>query len=73
MTIRFSQKLLEDMQETVRIALARDGIVNIPLIAEEVRRRNESDNVALEDITAQLMLQAQSFSAAMEFDTPTLN
>lgn len=73
MTLRFSRKLMDDLAEAVRLALAKDGIVNIPLLAEEVRRRNEDENVALEDITEQLMLHAQSHSAAMEFDTPTLN
>jgi len=62
-----------DLADAVRQALARDGIVNVPQLAEEIRRRNESENVALEDIEAQLLIQAQAFSAAIEFDSPRMN
>ncbi len=68
-----SERLMTDLSEAVREALARDGIVNVPLLAEAIRKRNESENVALEDIESQLLLQAQSFSAAIEFDRPLLN
>jgi hypothetical protein len=69
----FSQKLLDDLSEAVQMALSTRGIVNIPLLAEEIRKRNEADNIALEDITEMVMVQAQKFSAAMEFDSPRLN
>lgn len=68
-----SQRLMIDLADAVRQALARDGIVNVPQLAEEIRRRNESENVALEDIEAQLLIQAQAFSAAIEFDGPRMN
>lgn len=68
-----SQRLMIDLGDAVRQALARDGIVNVPQLAEEIRRRNESENVALEDIEAQLLIQAQAFSAAIEFDGPRMN
>jgi hypothetical protein len=63
-----SQRLMMDLSDAVRQALTRDGIVNVPLLAEEIRKRNEAENVALEDIESQLLIQAQAFSAAMEFD-----
>ena len=69
----FSQTMLSDLSESVRIALARDGIVNVPVLAEQIRRRNESENIALEDIESQLLMQAQAFSAAIEFDSVQLN
>lgn len=68
-----SQRLMIDLADAVRQALARDGIVNVPQLAEEIRRRNELENVALEDIEAQLLIQAQAFSAAIEFDGPRMN
>jgi hypothetical protein len=69
----FSQKILDDLSEAVQMALSTRGIVNIPQLAEEIRKRNEADNIALEDITEMVMVQAQKFSAAMEFDSPRLN
>ena len=73
MKILLSEKIMNDLAQTVQTALSRHGIVNIPQLAEEIRRRNEAENIALEDITAQVMVQAQQFSAAMEFDSPALN
>lgn len=69
----FSQKILDDLSEAVQLALSTRGIVNIPRLAEEIRKRNEAENIALEDITEMVMVQAQKFSAAMEFDSPRLN
>ena len=69
MRIRYSRKLAEDLQHSVLKALATHGIVNIPVLAEQVRQRNEVENVALEDIIAALMAQAQRFNAAMVFDS----
>jgi hypothetical protein len=73
MKILLSQKMMDDLTQTVQTALSKQGIVNIPQLAEEIRRRNEAENIALEDITAQVMAQAQLFSAAMEFDSPRMN
>jgi len=70
MDIRFSQRLMDDLAEAVHTALAKHGIVNVSQLAEDIRRRNEIDNVALEDITAQVMMHAQRLSAAMEFARP---
>jgi uncharacterized protein with von Willebrand factor type A (vWA) domain len=70
MNIRFSQQLMDDLAESVHNALARHGIVNVSQLAEDIRRRNEIENVALEDITAQVMMHAQRLSAAMEFARP---
>lgn len=72
MRFRFSQKLVEDLQNSVLHALAVHGIVNVPVVAEQVRQRNEVENVALEDIIVELMAQAQRFNAAMVFDTDAI-
>jgi hypothetical protein len=60
---------MDDLVDTLRMAMMKQRIVNIPLLAEEIRQRNEADNVALEDIEAQLMTRALFFDVAMEFDT----
>ncbi len=69
MRIRFSQKLIEDVQSSVLKAHATEGVVNVPLLAEQVRQRNEIENVALEDIIVELMAQAQRFNTVMVFDS----
>ena len=68
MNVVLSQRLMEDLAQSVQSALSKAGIVNVSTLAEEIRSRNESENIALEDITAQVMAHAQLLSAAMEFD-----
>ena len=48
--------------------IATNGIVNIPRLAEEIRRSNETLNIALEDIVSELMRRALARNAVMEFD-----
>lgn len=67
----FSPTLMDDVKHTIHAALTTNGIINIPKLAEEIRRRNEAENIALEDITAELLVQAQRHSAAIEFDCPS--
>jgi hypothetical protein len=66
--IRFSPQLMNDLAVSVQAASATLGIINIPQLAEEIRKRNEAENIALEDIAEEVMRQAQLLSAAMEFD-----
>lgn len=73
MHVILSPQLLDDLSASVQSALHRYGVVNIPRLAEELQARHEGENVALEDITAQVMAQAQMHSAAMEFDRPVLS
>ncbi|PSJ56949.1 hypothetical protein C7I84_18905 [Mesorhizobium ephedrae] len=49
-------------------AITRSGIINIPVLAEEIRRRNTRENAALEDIEYELLRLAQRLNAAIEFD-----
>jgi hypothetical protein len=69
MEVIFSKRLKDDLTHMLQSAMARNGIVNIPQLAEEIRQRNESDNVALEDISARLLEKAKLFNAVMEFDS----
>ena len=67
-----SPGFLKDLTQAIDDALSQHGIVNVPLLAEQVRRRNERENVALEDVEAKVMQLAQMRSALMEFETPLL-
>lgn len=71
MKIELSQRLMEDLTTSVRSAFNANGIVNVAAVAEQIRSRNASENVALEDIAARVMAHAQLLSAAMEFDRPS--
>ena len=64
-----SAALMQDLARSVEEALRRDGLVHVSNLAEEVRRRNEVENVALEDIETMVVSFAQSLNAAMEFDS----
>jgi hypothetical protein len=64
----FSETLLSDIFQSTRNALAKAGIVNVPLLADDIRRRNEAENVALEDVEYAVLQQAQRLHAAIEFD-----
>jgi hypothetical protein len=72
MVPRFSEVLIKDLIASLETALVRNGIVNIPHLAEEIRQRNAMENVALEDIAHELMQRAQIRNAAMEFDAGVL-
>jgi hypothetical protein len=68
----FSGAFLNDLAQAVDAAIGRNGIINVPLLAEQVRRRNEHENIALEDVEAKVMQLAQIRSAMMEFETPAI-
>ncbi len=67
MFLQLSEKLIQDLVATLDAALGRSGIVNIPDLAEQIRQRNAAENVALEDIEAELMRRALVRDAPMEF------
>lgn len=68
MRYEYSAHLREDVNSQVQAALHAKGIVNISVVAEEVRLRNLAENVALEDIEYLVMHAAQLYGAAIEFD-----
>ena len=58
-----------DLEGLVQQALEKDRIINIPVIAEKLRRKHEHLNIALEDFE-ELVLQSASMSAfPIEFDS----
>ncbi|PDQ23028.1 hypothetical protein CN311_00805 [Mesorhizobium sanjuanii] len=68
MRYEYSAQLREDLNAQVLAALHARGIVNVAVVAEEVRRRNLAENIALEDIEHLVIQVAQFYGAPMEFD-----
>lgn len=68
MRFEYSSQLREDVNSRVQAALHAKGIVNISVVAEEVRLRNLVENIALEDIEYLVMHAAQLYGAPIEFD-----
>ncbi|WP_245451655.1 hypothetical protein [Mesorhizobium waimense] len=64
----YSAQLREDLNGQVVAALHSRGIINVAAVAEEVRRRNLSENIALEDIECLVVQVSQLYGAPMEFD-----
>lgn len=69
----FSSQLQRDLAASFRAELHRNRIINIPVLAEQIRKRNEAENVALEDISEWLMHYAKDADAAMVFERPELD
>lgn len=68
----YSAQLREDLNVQVLTALQAQGIINVAVVAEEVRQRNLAENIALEDIEHLVMQTAQFYGAPMEFDGLTV-
>ncbi|MBB6412248.1 hypothetical protein [Mesorhizobium sangaii] len=64
----YSARLRDDVNSAVQTAFGTAGIVNISMVAEQVRVNNLAENVALEDIEHLVMQAAQLIGAAIEFD-----
>lgn len=62
----FSPKMLDDLNEAVRTAEKKSEVLHLRLVAEKIRARNETDNVALEDVVAELMRRAARSGVTME-------
>ncbi|TPM38097.1 hypothetical protein [Mesorhizobium sp. B2-3-4] len=68
MRYEYSSRLLDDVGSAVQKAFRATGIVNISLLAEQIRVRNLAENVALEDVEQLVLRAAQLLGAAIEFD-----
>jgi hypothetical protein len=68
----FSIKLQNDVLAAVQTVANCGGILDISTLAEQVRQRNEAENVALEDILQALLQQARWLNLPIEFsgDSP---
>jgi hypothetical protein len=68
MNVHFTPAFHDELNHALDGEIAVNGIVNIPRLAEEIRRSNETLNIALEDIVSELMRRALARNAVMEFD-----
>lgn len=64
----FSDALQADIVDTVNTVLVEHGVLNIPVVAADISRRNEAENVAIEDIEYAVLHHGERISAMMEFD-----
>jgi hypothetical protein len=67
MKLQFTPVFQDELNEALDTEIATHGLVNIPRLAEEIRLRNEELNIALEDISYELMRRALARNALMEF------
>jgi hypothetical protein len=67
MKVLFTPAFYDDLNAALDSEITSNGMVNIPRLAEEIRLRNEDLNIALEDITYELMRRALARNALMEF------
>lgn len=65
----YSQELRLDVVSAVGRAASKYGVVNVPMLAEAIRIRNEQENVAREDIEGLVIQHAQTLGAAMAFES----
>lgn len=68
----YSEKLRNDAHRKVQSAIATNGIVDLILLAEQMRLENIDANIAREDLHELVLQVAQFYGAAVEFDEQTL-
>jgi hypothetical protein len=69
----YSPALRDDLLKTVQSAIESNGILNISVVAEEIRKRNEAENIALEDVEQMVLEIATNLRAAVEFNGAETN
>ena len=67
MKMHFTPAFHDALNAALDDEITANGMVNIPRLAEEIRMRNEKLNIALEDVTYELMRRALARNALMEF------
>ena len=72
MHLRYSRKLRDDVHCHVQAATRAHGIVNLVVVAEEVRLGNLVENIAREDVEELVLEVAQLYGAPIEFDEQAL-
>jgi len=68
---RFSTNLLQELRAAVGRALERDGLVNVPAIAWEMKARFPED-ISIAELEAEVMALGMAFNAAMFFHRPEM-
>jgi hypothetical protein len=61
MHIRYSDKLVSDVRSTLERLSKESPVIDVSSIAEHIRARNETENVALEDVET-LVIKVAGYS-----------
>ena len=69
---RFSTNLLQELRAAVSRALERDGLVNVPAIAWELKARFPVEDISIAELEAEVMALGMTFNAAMFFHRPKM-
>jgi len=67
---RFSIKLMQELRAAVRRALERDGLINVPAVAWELKARFPAEGVSVSELEAEVMSVGMIMNAAMFFHRP---
>ncbi len=68
-----TRTMREDIRALVADACDRCGRVNVPVVAEKVRLQHETQNIAREDIEAEVMRVALEMNAIISSDSKSLD
>ena len=68
MNTAYSFEFEDDLLKTVQSAIGSNGVLNISVVAEEIRKRNEAENIALEDVEHMVLEVATNLRATVEFN-----
>ncbi|MCT7375454.1 hypothetical protein [Chelativorans salis] len=73
MARQYSDSLLTELQLAVKRALHREGTVNVPAVASEIKERHPVEDLSLAELEAQVMTAALAMGAAIFFQGTTGN
>lgn len=62
-------ELKADLAELVQQAMETNRVVNVPVVAEQLRRKHVHLNIALEDLEELVLQSASQLPYPIEFDT----
>jgi hypothetical protein len=73
MTFAVSTEIHDDIRVTIEAVMRSTGIINVPVLAEQIRVRNARFNAAIEDIEQAIVDRSRYLSASMMFDRQSEN
>lgn len=68
MSFSVATEILDDIRIAIEAAMRSTGIINVPVLAEQIRAKNARFNAAIEDIEQAIVDRSRYLSASMMFD-----
>lgn len=68
MTFAVATEIHDDIRIAIEAAMKSTGIINVPVLAAQIRARNAQLNAAVEDIERAIIDRSRYLSATMMFD-----